>query len=156
MNSAGKIGDVEVLTLLGYTYMNPLSLNNDTIYRATFSDTTGSMLKYRFKHLAKADIECNYKKFGLGFSARYNSYMRNIDLAFEQGILGQEILVGMENYRAHFNKGVVVFDLRFCYNFSSQFKCHLIINNFTNVEYVSRPGAVQAPRNFVLQVQYNL
>jgi iron complex outermembrane receptor protein len=156
MNSAGKIGDVEVLTLLGYTYMNPLSLNNDTIYRATFSDTTGSMLKYRFKHLAKADIECNYKKFGLGFSARYNSYMRNIDLAFEQGILGQEILVGMENYRAHFNKGVVVFDLRFCYNFSSQFKCHLIINNFTNVEYVSRPGAVQAPRNFVLQVLYNL
>lgn len=156
MNSSGKIGEVEVLTLLGYTYMNPLSLNTDPIYRATFSDTTGSMLKYRFKHLAKADIECNYKKFGLGFSARYNSFMRNIDLAFEKGVLGQEILVGMDDYRAQFNKGVPVFDVRLNYNFSALLKCHLIINNITNAEYVSRPGAVQAPRNFVLQVQYNL
>ncbi|MFM7007354.1 MAG: TonB-dependent receptor [Flavobacteriales bacterium] len=156
MNSSGKIGEVEVLTLLGYTYMNPLSLNNDPIYRATFSDTAGAMLKYRFKHLAKADIECNYKKFGLGFSARYNSFMRNIDLAFEKGVLGQEILVGMEQYRAQFNKGVPVFDLRLNYHITAVLKCHLIINNFTNAEYVSRPGAVQAPRNFVVQVQYNL
>jgi iron complex outermembrane receptor protein len=156
MNSTGKIGEVEVLTLLGYTYMNPLSLNTDTTYLATFSDTTGSMLKYRFKHLAKADIELNYKKFGIGLSARYNSYMRNIDLAFEEGIIDTEILVGMANYRAVFNKGVPVFDLRFNYAFSAQFKCNLILNNFTNAEYVTRPGAVQAPRNFVVQLQYVL
>jgi iron complex outermembrane receptor protein len=156
MNSSGKIGKVEVLTLLGYTYMNPISLNTDPVYRATFSDTIGSMLKYRFKHLVKADIECSYKKFGLGFSVRFNSFMRNIDLAFEKGVLGQEILVGMEQYRAQFNKGVPVCDVRLNYNFSTVLKCHLIINNMTNAEYVSRPGAVQAPRNFVLQVQYNL
>jgi iron complex outermembrane receptor protein len=156
MNSSGKIGEVEVLTLLGYTYMNPISLNTDPIYTATFSDTTGSMLKYRFKHLAKADIECNYKKFGVGFSARYNSFMRNIDLAFEDGVLGQEILVGMANYRAQFNKGVPVFDLRFNYAITEAFKCNLILNNVTNAEYVSRPGAIQAPRNFVVQLQYVL
>jgi iron complex outermembrane receptor protein len=156
MNSSGKIGEVEVLTLLGYTYMNPISLNTNPMYTATFSDTTGSMLKYRFKHLAKVDIECNYKKFGIGFSARYNSYMRNIDLAFEQGIIGQEILVGMVNYRAQFNKGVPVFDLRFNYNITEAFKCNLILNNFTNAEYVTRPGAIQAPRNFVVQLQYVL
>lgn len=156
MNSSGKIGEVEVLTLLGYTYMNPLSLNTDTTYLATFSDTTGSMLKYRFKHLAKADIELNYKKFGIGISGRYNSYMRNIDLAFEEGIIDTEILVGMAQYRAVFNKGVPVFDLRFNYAFSEQFKCNLILNNFTNAEYVTRPGAVQAPRNFVIQLQYVL
>lgn len=156
VNSSGKIGEVEVLTLIGYTYMNPLSLNSDTTYMATFSDTTGSMLKYRFKHLAKADIELNYKKFGVGFSGRYNSFMRNIDLAFEQGVIGTEILVGMEQYRAKFNKGVPVFDLRFNYAFSEQLKCNLILNNFTNAEYVTRPGAVQAPRNFVVQLQYVL
>jgi iron complex outermembrane receptor protein len=156
MNSTGKIGEVEVLTLLGYTYMNPLSLNTDTTYLATFSDTTGSMLKYRFKHLAKADIELNYKKFGIGISGRYNSFMRNIDLAFEEGIIDTEILVGMAQYRAVFNKGVPVFDLRFNYAFSEQFKCNLILNNFTNAEYVTRPGAVQAPRNFVVQLQYVL
>jgi iron complex outermembrane receptor protein len=156
MNSSGKIGEVEVLTLLGYTYMNPISLNTDPIYTATFSDTTGSMLKYRFKHLAKADIECNYKKFGVGLSARYNSFMRNIDLAFEDGVLGQEILVGMASYRAQFNKGVPVFDLRFNYAITEAFKCNLILNNLTNAEYVSRPGAIQAPRNFVVQLQYDL
>lgn len=156
MNSSGKIGEIEVLTLIGYTYMNPLSLNSDTSYLATFSDTTGSMLKYRFKHLAKADIELNYKNFGIGLSGRYNSYMRNIDLAFEQGIIDTEILVGMEQYRAQFNKGVPVFDLRINYAFSEQFKCNLILNNFTNTEYVTRPGAVQAPRNFVVQLQYVL
>ena len=156
MNSTGKIGEVEVLTLLGYTYMNPLSLNTDTTYLATFSDTTGSMLKYRFKHLAKADIELNYRQFGIGFSCRYNSYMRNIDLAFEEGIIDTEILVGMAQYRAQFNKGVPVFDLRFNYAISEQLKCNLILNNFTNAEYVTRPGAVQAPRNFVVQLQYVL
>lgn len=156
MNSTGKIGHVELVTLLGYTYMNPLSLNTNPIYTATFSDTTGSMLKYRFKHLAKADIECNYKSFGIGISGRYNSFMRNIDLAFEQGIIGQEILVGMQQYRQRFNRGVPVFDIRFAYHFSAAFKCHFIINNFTNAEYVSRPGAVQAPRNFIIQMQYTL
>jgi hypothetical protein len=30
------------------------------------------------------------------------------------------------------------------------------LNNFTNAEYVTRPGAIQAPRNFVVQLQYVL
>jgi iron complex outermembrane receptor protein len=156
MSSSGKIREVEVLTLLGYTYMNPISLNTDPAYVATFSDTTGSMLKYRFNHLAKADIELTYHKFGIGISARYNSFMRNIDVAFEDGVLGTEILVGMAKYRAQFNEGVPVFDLRFNYDFSEHLKCNLILNNFTNAEYVSRPGALQAPRNFVVQLQWGL
>lgn len=156
MNSTGQIGEFEVLTLIGYTYMNPISLNRDPAYLATFSDTTGSMLKYRFKHLAKADIELTYHKFGLGISGRYNSFMRNIDVAFEDGVLGTEILVGMAKYRAQFNRGVPVFDVRLNYTFSERLKCNVILNNFTNAEYVSRPGAVQAPRNFVIQLQWGL
>ena len=156
LSSSGQIGQVEVLSLLGYTYMNPVSLNTDPTYLATFSDTTSSMLKYRFKHLAKADIEFNYKQFGLGFSGRYNSFMRNIDIAFQEGILGTEILVGMNIYRAIFNKGVPVFDIRFNYAVSEAFKFNFIVNNLTNAEYVSRPGAIQAPRNFVVQLQYSL
>ena len=156
MNSTGQIGEVEVLTLVGYTYMNPISLNKDPIYLATFSDTTSNLLKYRFRHLAKADVELTYQKFGLGISARYNSHMPNIDLAFEDGILGTEILVGMSKYREQFNKGVPVFDVRFNYEFSEHLKGNLILNNFTNAEYVSRPGAVQAPRNLVVQFQWVL
>lgn len=156
MSSSGHIGELEILSLLGYTYMNPVSLNLDPSYVATFSDTTSSMLKYRFKHLAKADIEFNYKKYGIGFSGRYNSFMRNIDIAFEDGILGTEILVGMDHYRAIFNRGVPVFDIRLNYTFSKELKFNFIINNLTNAEYVSRPGAIQAPRNFMVQLQYDL
>ncbi|MFM6965029.1 MAG: TonB-dependent receptor [Sphingomonadales bacterium] len=156
MSSSGHIGELEILSLLGYTYMNPISLNSDPSYVATFSDTTSSMLKYRFKHLAKADIEFNYKKYGIGFSGRYNSFMRNIDIAFEDGILGTEILVGMDHYRALFNRGVPVFDIRLNYAFSQELKINFIVNNLTNAEYVSRPGAIQAPRNYMVQLQYAL
>ena len=82
--------------------------------------------------------------------------MPNIDLAFEDGILGTEILVGMSKYREQFNKVVPVFDVRFNYEFSEHLKGNLILNNFTNAEYVSRPGAVQAPRNLVVQFQWVL
>ncbi|MEN9700428.1 MAG: hypothetical protein RLZZ301_1626 [Bacteroidota bacterium] len=155
-SSSGKIGQVEVLSLIGYTYMNPISLNMNPIYRATFSDTTTNMLKYRFHHLAKADIQLNYKKWGVGASLRYNSYMKNIDLAFEKGVLGQELLVGMDNYRALHHTGVAVVDLRLSYLIEARIRCNMVLNNVANAEYVSRPGDVQAPRNFMIQFQYNL
>lgn len=155
-NSSGKIGNVEVVSLLGYTYMNPISLNNDPIYRASFSDTSTNMLKYRFNHLAKADIQATYKKWSIGGSMRYNSFMKNIDRAFEVGVLGTELLVGMQQYRQQYNKGVFVFDARLSYELKKGVKLNFIANNFLNAEYASRPGDLQAPRNFTLQLQYDL
>jgi outer membrane receptor protein involved in Fe transport len=155
-NSSGKIGNVELVSLLGYTYMNPISLNNDPIYRSSFSDTLSNMLKYRFNHLAKADIQATYKKWSIGGSMRYNSFMKNIDRAFEVGVLGTELLVGMEHYRQQFNKGVFVFDTRVSYDLKKGIKFNFIANNFLNAEYSSRPGDLQAPRNFTLQLQYDL
>lgn len=155
-NSSGKIGNVEVVSLLGYTYMNPISLNNDPIYRASFSDTSTNMLKYRFNHLAKADVQASYKKWSVGGSMRYNSFMKNIDRAFEVGVLGTELLVGMQQYRQQFNKGVFVFDARVSYELKKGIKLNFIANNFLNAEYASRPGDIQAPRNFTLQLQYDL
>ncbi|MEI8117079.1 MAG: TonB-dependent receptor [Flavobacteriia bacterium] len=155
-NCSGTIGNVELVSLLGYTYMNPISLNNDPIYRSSFSDTSTNMLKYRFNHLAKADIQATYKKWSLGASMRYNSFMKNIDRAFEVGVLGTELLVGMQQYRQQFNKGVFVFDARISYELKKGIKLNFIANNFLNAEYLSRPGDVQAPRNFTLQLQYDL
>jgi hypothetical protein len=28
-----------------------------------------------------------------------------------------------------------------------------VVNNFLNTEYMGRPGDIQAPRNFILQIQ---
>ncbi|MBU3659115.1 MAG: TonB-dependent receptor [Flavobacteriales bacterium] len=155
-NSQGKIGQVELTSLIGYTYMNPISLNNDPNYRLTFSDTSSRMLKYRFNHLAKVDVQATYKKLSIGFSSRYNSYMKNIDAVFETGVLGQELLVGMKKYRDANQRGALVFDTRMSYEIKKEIKLNLIVNNLLNAEYVSRPGDIQAPRNFIVQLQFSL
>lgn len=169
LSGVGNIGPVEVVTIMGYTYMNPISLNEDSTYRygteefgGGFSDTSSNMLKYRFNHLAKGDIQFGYKKWMLGFSGRYNSFMRNIDAIFEDGVtigagtpLEQtaEILPGLKEYRAQNNNGDVVFDARLGYKFTDNIMAHIIVNNIMNREFMTRPGDIQAPRQFLLRLQ---
>lgn len=162
-NSAGKIGEWEIVSLIGYTYMNPISLNADStyIYGTTgiggFSDTSTRMLKYRFNHLAKADIEANYKKLSFGVSCRYNSFMRNIDGVFMQDLDPTPgelyILPGLRAYREVYNKGNLVFDARFGYRVNDNYRVGFMVNNILNSETTSRPGDIQAPRNFIIQLQ---
>ncbi len=157
-NSAGQLGNVELVSLIGYTYMNPISLNSTPQYIANFSDTTTNMLKYRFKHLAKADVEATYQKISFGTSMRYNSFMRNIDRVFEDDLdpsLTSEvyILPGLKAYRQKFNGGNLVLDARFAYLLKEQYRISFIVNNLLNAEVTSRPGDIQAPRLFMLQLQ---
>ena len=157
-NSMGKLGKVELITLMGYTYMNPISLNANPLYTANFSDTSTNMLKYRFKHLAKADIEAGYQNWSIGFSARYNSFMRNIDRVFEDDvdpspISSVYILPGLKAYRQKYNQGNLVLDFRLAYAFQEKYRLSFIVNNFLNAEYATRPGDIQAPRNFIVQIQ---
>lgn len=153
-NSQGKIKDVEITSLIGYTHMNPISLNRDSAYLSTFSDTTSNILKYRFRHLAKADVEATWKGISVGLSARYNSFMSNIDAIFEGEIVeGTSILPGLEEYRKENNKGAFVMDFRTGYSFAEHYRVGFIINNLLNAEYVTRPGDIQAPRSFIVQLQ---
>lgn len=151
--SEGNIGDVTIRSLLGYTYLQPISLNSDSSYLSNFSDTTTNMLKYRFNHLAKADVEVEYKHFSLGFSLRYNSFMKNIDRIFEDGLLGIQILEGLKQYRQLHHKGYAVVDVRSGYQINEHFRVGLMVNNVFNTEYMGRPGDVQAPRSFIAQLQ---
>lgn len=155
-NSQGKIKNVELSSLIGYTYMNPVSLNKDSSYLLTFSDTSSSMLKYRFRHLVKVDIQATYKNIYLGASARYNSFMSNIDKIFEDEIYGQEILPGLQQYRLNNQDGSLVFDARLGYSFKKKYNVSFIVNNLLNTEYSSRPADLQAPRQFIVQLRYGL
>lgn len=163
-NSQGTIGDVKLTSLLGYTYMIPETQNTDSAYVETFSTyeydpatqtaTYDPTLKYRFNHLVKADIEAEWKGISLGISCRYNSLMKNIDAIFEDELIdGLYILPGLEQYREVNDKGNLVFDARVGYSFKKHYRIGFIVNNFLNEEYSSRPGDVQAPRNFILQLQ---
>ncbi|MFN5910466.1 MAG: TonB-dependent receptor [Bacteroidota bacterium] len=154
-NSMGKIKEVEVVSLLGYTYMNPVSLNTSPDYTYWSSDSS-NMLKYRFYHLAKADVESTYKNVSFGISSRYSSFMKNIDRIFEEELPdGNYVLPGFKEYRENNQRGNLVFDLRMGYKFQDKYRVGFIVNNVFNAEYASRPADIQPPRNFIVQFQYH-
>ncbi len=138
----GHIGNVPLKLFMGYTYMNPQDLSADTV----------AILKYRYKHSFKGDVEFNFKRFSTGISFIYQSFMERIDKAFEEKILGVEIFPGLKEYREKNNTGAVVFDLRASYQFTPATRVSLIGKNIFNKEYMGRPGDIQPPRSITLQV----
>jgi len=164
-SSMGTIGDLELTALIGYTYMNPVSTNKNSSYLQTLSsyevDSNGNAtwdktLKYRFNHLFRGDIEATWNALSIGLSGRYNSKIVNIDKVFEENILGTYILPGLKEYRRDKEPSAWVFDARIAYKILNNYKISVIVNNFTNREYSARPGDIQPPRNFILQLQATL
>jgi iron complex outermembrane receptor protein len=172
LNGQGKITpNLTVNLIAGYTYMNSMSLNPNTpyaygrdhglpsnngfidqsyTYKNTSSDTT--ILKYRYNHIAKADIEIIYKKISFGASARYNSFMKNIDFIFTQ--LGSENgpIPGINDAREKFKDGDLIIDIRAGYQMTKTARLGFIVNNLLNREYMSRPANMMPPRTFAMQL----
>jgi iron complex outermembrane receptor protein len=148
----GEILGIKTTVFAGYTYMIPMSLNQDSAYKLTLSDTSSNMLKYRFKHLAKADISFTYKKMSTGFSVRYNSYMVNVD----EILLAEVIVPGARDYREQHNGGTLVFDYRLAMQLSNKASVSLVVNNLLNNEYMGRPGDMQPPRTTALRYSISL
>jgi outer membrane cobalamin receptor len=157
LTGTGKVGAIRINSLLGYTYTNPVSLTPDQVfatdssgtnytYRNTSSDTSGNTLKYRYNHLAKADIEFGYQKWALGGSMRYNSYMKNTDIIFDI------IVPGVKQGRSINQAGDYVFDTRISYQATHKFKINFLINNITHHEQMTRPADMRPPRIFLLQL----
>ncbi|MCI5056058.1 MAG: TonB-dependent receptor, partial [Flavobacteriales bacterium] len=178
LSGKGNIGDVEIIVLGGYTYLDPVNLNPDEIidtvalalrgaapldladmtYRNTSSDTSG-ILKYRFRHMVKADIQFNYGNWGLGGSYRYLSHMDNIDVAFlvldDFGDAG--LPTGLRKYREERDgQGMPIVDARLQYKVSETMRVGLIVNNLMNNEIMIRPLDVERPRTFNLQFSWTL
>jgi iron complex outermembrane receptor protein len=147
----------------GYTYIHPIDLNYDSSQsKGTYN---GNILKYRYEHMAKLDVQVGYKKFSTGISMRYNSFMKNIDASFQTELFndifptfhsGIYILPGLKEYREKHNTGDVVFDGRISYQLSGTVKAAIIVNNIFNREYMGRPGDVQPPRNYAFSVSIKL
>ncbi len=146
----GKIGKLDITLLAGYTYMDPRSLEYDEARDTLFSTANYNVLKYRYRHIAKFDCEVSYKRFSVGLSSRYNSYMEAIDKVFVQ--LGN-IVPGIGPYRDVHNRGDLMFDSRMMYRVNDILRFSLITNNIFNTECSSRPADVLAPRNFAVQIQ---
>jgi len=160
LNLEGKLYCFDLSTTFGYTFIYPISLNNDTIYKETFSDSDSKILKYRNLHQFKMDSDIEFENFNIGFSIIYNSKIVNIDKAFENLTikinnvpitLGDYILPGLADYREKNKTGFLVFDARLQYTFLQNHKLTFVVRNVFNREYMLRPGDVQAPVNYSLQ-----
>ncbi len=112
----GQLGPFEMGILTGYTYIDPTYKDFEIFYEdgVAVGNNVGSsaystnVLKYRFLHTSKTDVQLKYKKLSLGGSYQYNSFMEAVDALFID-----DLPLEIGDYRAKHNKGEGVFDARF-------------------------------------------
>lgn len=144
----GKIAGLPVSALLGYTWITPRFQNFDTL-QDVLSSSDKNVLKYRFNHTVKADIEATIKKLTIGTNFQYYSFMEAVDEAFNR------LLPGIKEFRDEHNSGTFVIDGRLNYKVSEQATIAFICKNLTNLEYALRPGLIDPPRSYNLRFSYS-
>ncbi len=150
----GKLFGIPAVFHAGYNYNYPVDLNYDE------NDTTNSsesrILKYRFHHSAKADVEFSYKRFSGGFNIIYRSFMINVDPIFIDPLIGNIFLPGYPEYRETHDRGYILCDGRISFQLSAKFKIAFIVKNIFNKEYIGRPGDIGPPRNITLKFSMDM
>jgi len=174
--------------IVGYTYTIPQSVTPENVF---YKDSTGGslqqhthystsidstkILKYRFQHLANLDIEFTYKKWALGYTFRYYSYMKNIDKVlyaldsgvkgdnpdmFDTGIIADRGDIELTDWDSGSNTrylignkhpGNYVMDARVSFQVADWLKAAFIVNNLLNREYSLRPLKMEQPRTASIQ-----
>jgi len=161
----GQIGQTEIMLMGSYTFTSPFidDINNeynsfsyvsgaDTLsvpisYASTSIDTSG-ILKYRYEHLAKFDINIQRNRLNGGFSIRYNSAMKNIDKIFNEPLF--EYSLGTKTSWDRINGDNFIIDFRIGFDLTEDSKISFNIENLLNREYLQRPASLGRPRTFSL------
>lgn len=168
-----KLGKhAEMTFMTGYNYIVPKTLNPDFIYavdgigreysyNSTSYDSTDQILKYRFLHNIKGDVEVTIrKKFAIGASAKYFSKITNMDgviQEFENATQGP--FVQTIRYIDYFNShqfGNWIFDARVSYQISEKHKVAVIGSNIFNRALSLRPLKIEPPRSIMFQYTFKL
>lgn len=161
-----------ISALIGYTYIEPISLTPDSVYgydkmldgsigkplsyKSSSMDTTDNILKYRFKHMFKLDVEFKIYRFNFGVSNKYYTKMQNIDKAFTdiEEITSNaseffDVIYGTKYWRQHLD--ISVWDARVSYNVDKKQKVSIVCNNVFNEQYSLRPLKIESPRTAAVQ-----
>ncbi len=168
-----KLGKKAEMTFItGYNYIVPKTLSPDLIYavdaigreysyNSTSLDSTEQILKYRFLHNVKGDVEVTFaKKFAIGASAKYFSKILNLDGVieeFEQSTTPPFIQnIRYKDYFESHRFGNWIFDARISYKFNETHKIAIIGTNILNRVYSLRPLKIEQPRSIMLQYTLKL
>ena len=159
--------------MAGYNYIMPKTLEPDYVFAAdarnvdysfnsTSIDPSENILKYRFLHTVKADMEFYAGVFSIGSSMKYFSKIVNLDKAiadFELATINSGGTIQPIHYMDYFqnhNHGNIVVDLRISIELALQHKISLISNNLFNRWYSLRPLKAEEMRTIMLQYVLNL
>lgn len=159
----GNIGDVIINVIGGYTYSFPVNLDYDTTSRDPWAYTkkfakslfggvdstyiAEKILPYRNRHLVKFDVEATYHKLNIGYAVQYYSKFENMDP------LLYVLIPGLSKFMNRIGSGDWVHQARVGVNISPNVTLSLLISNFMNLEYATRPARMDAPRTFTLQLR---
>ena len=150
LGGEGSVFSLPLTLLAGYTYLYPVNPDYDS--SNTGSSSPDKILKYRYQHSAKVDLELEWKRLSTGFCLIYNSFMKNVDEVFTNPVTGNMILPGYPEYREQNQNGTVVYDHRLSFRLTDHAKISIIAKNLFNREYIGRPGDIGAPRNITGQL----
>lgn len=159
LEGSGKIGEIGIKTLCGYTYTYPVNLTTDSSlqsfgnYMKGFARTYNqidsaqkmSILPYRNRKLVKIDVELSYKKFSFGYGSFYYSVYDRIDQPL------YNFLPGVSKFLENVGDGDWIHNIRMGYQLNQNVTVALLVNNITNHEYAVRPARMDPPRNLNLQ-----
>jgi len=164
-----KLGTQSTMkTILGYTYISPKTLDPDYVYavnirgdsmtyRNTSLDPSEDILKYRFLHTIKGDIEFDIHAVSFGISAKYFSRIENLDKSiqdFEDATKNTGGTLQEIRYMDYFysqNNGNLILDARVSYSLNDHHKISLVSNNLLNRAYSLRPLKAEPMRTIMLQ-----
>ncbi len=131
--------------LIGYTYLDPRFQEFGELEKIG-SSSEENILKYRYQHTGKLDLETGFSKFNVGVAGFYYSNLEAIDRLFSV------FIQGLEEYRAENNSPFSIWNVRLSYLFKERYKLSAHANNVFNKEYTLRPALIEAPRHFTLRL----
>lgn len=131
--------------LIAYTYLDPRFQDFGELEKAG-SSSEENILKYRYQHTAKLDIETDFSKFNIGVAGFYYSNLEAIDRLFSF------FITGLQDYRAENDSPFSIWNVRLSYTFKEKYKVSAHANNLFNKEYTLRPALIEAPRHFTLRL----
>lgn len=150
---------------VGYNFSQPISLQPDykyaegmnagpLSYSNTSSDPGGNILKYRIRHSVRCQADWEWKNWSASFTLRFNSFMENIDDAFNT--FDEAGFIEIIRWRNNHNRGDFLMDASFGYEISNRLQCSVFVFNLTNYEYMSRPLQIEPGRLSQLRLTYQL
>lgn len=166
LQGEGKIKDIMIRVLMGYTYSLPVNMSVDNSLRdyGNYTDLFfnslsvdkaqpktnlyNALLTYRNRTTAKADIDLAYHKLTFGYSLFYYSVFERVD----EFVL---LLPGVKKFFDKAGNEDVVHNIRIGFKPTKNYSIGFLVNNLTNREYATRPGRLEPARTLVVQLLVN-